>query len=385
MTFSMNNNMDTKIKMSLLLCAMVALVSTSCNKDKTLNHTQVTAVNNLFFPENDTYIKLAQGNVVFEWEQARAEDNGLVMYEVVFDRETGDFSQPIYAVPSDGNGMQRRLTLSHGDINRIAASAGIAAQQTGKIKWSVVSSKGINVQPPTAIHLLSVERPLGFSDIPAELFLTGSGTEGGEDVSQAQAFKQVSDGVFEIHTRLGVGNYWFIAARNEGASTYSLDASGIIQEEIVANNTEDGVVRIRLNFNDASSTITEIVGLALWFAPDDRFWFDLPYVGNGEWLAAEQSIAFKQESWGRDERYKFRFQMREAGGDVADVWYGSVNHDNSRPTGSSAASYWYMVPVTDNRWDNCFKFDERADNNVADIRVTFNAEVPAYTHSVAFN
>lgn len=377
--------MDTKIKMSILLCVIVALGSISCNKDKTLDHTQVTAVNNLFFPENDAYIKLAQGNVVFEWEQARAEDNGLVMYEVLFDREEGNFSQPIYAVPADGNGVQRRLTLSHGDINRIATLAGIAAQQTGKIKWSVVSSKGINVQPPTAIHLLSVERPLGFSDTPGELFLTGSGTEGGDDISQAQAFKQVSDGVFEIYTRLGTGSYWFAAGRNDEAPTFSLDASGVIQEEIVANNTDEKVVRIRLNFNDASSTMTEIVGLELWFAPDDRFWFDLPYVGNGEWLAEGQSIEFKQEGWGRDERYKFRFQIQEEGGEVTDAWYGSVNADNSRPTGSSAASYWFMVPVTDNRWDNCFKFDENADNNTADIRVTFNAEVPAYTHSVTFD
>jgi hypothetical protein len=65
-------------------------------------------------PEDGKYIKIpsgASGSVSFEWEQARAEDNGLVLYEVAFDKEGGDFSKPLYSVPSDGNGLYNKLTL----------------------------------------------------------------------------------------------------------------------------------------------------------------------------------------------------------------------------------------------------------------------------------
>lgn len=377
--------MNRNLTMSLLIGAIAALIFTSCNKDRELDHTHVTPVTNLFFPEDNAFVQLAQGNITFEWEQARAEDNGLVMYEVLFDRENGDFSAPIYSAPSDGNGIQRRLTLSHGEVNRIAALAGIASQQSGRLKWSVVSSKGINVQPPVISYLLSVERPRGFADLPSQLFLTGSGTEGGEDISQALAFKQTGNGEFEIYTRLTAGAYRFVAARNEDANSFSLDDGGIIQEDIAANNDEAKVVRIRLNFNDASAEVNEIVELGLWFAPDDHFLFGLPYIGNGSWEATGQAIVFKQESWGRDERYKFRFRVGQEDGNVTDEWYGSVNTDNNRPTPGSAPSYWFMVPVNNSRWDNCFKFHDEVDNSHADVRVIFNAEVAAYTHTVTVN
>jgi hypothetical protein len=97
-----------------LLAGIVALVFVSgCKKDKTLGNTNVSAVKNLFLPEDGKYIKIASGasgSVSFEWEQARAEDNGLVLYEVVFDKEGGDFSKPLYSVPSDGNGLYNKLT-----------------------------------------------------------------------------------------------------------------------------------------------------------------------------------------------------------------------------------------------------------------------------------
>lgn len=377
--------MKKYLKIGVVFCVIATFLISACQKDKSLGNTNVTAVDNLFFPEHGAYVQLAQGTVVFEWEQARAEDNGLVMYEVLFDIEDGDFSDPIYSLPSDGNGVQRRLTLSHGELNRVAALAGIASQQTGTIKWTVVSSKGINVQPVAISHALTVERPLGFSDVPSQLFLMGSASESGDDASQALAFTQIDDSKFEIHTLLGDGAYYFATARNADAGTFALDDAGVLQEEITSNHQGDRVVRIRLDFSDASASVTEIVDVALWFAPNDNFMFDLPYAGNGTWEALDQPVEFKQESWGRDERYKFRFTVRNASGDETEEWYGSVNADNSRPTADSSPAYWYMVPVTSDRWNNSFKFHTDVDNSQADVQVIFNADVDEYTHIVTVN
>src|SRR5882757_7424151 len=103
---------------SLLAGLVAVLVVSGCKKDKTLGHTQVSAVSTLFAPENNKFIKIASGAsgaVSFEWQQAQAEDNGLVLYEVAFDKEGGDFSKPLYSVPSDGNGLYNKLTLTFSD------------------------------------------------------------------------------------------------------------------------------------------------------------------------------------------------------------------------------------------------------------------------------
>jgi hypothetical protein len=52
-------------------------------------------------------------------------------------------------MPSDGNGLYNKLTISFKDLNKIADLAGIQPQETGKLKWTVMSSKGINVQKST--------------------------------------------------------------------------------------------------------------------------------------------------------------------------------------------------------------------------------------------
>jgi hypothetical protein len=76
-----------------LMAGLMALVMMSgCKKDKELNHTEVSAVSNFFAPADNKYVKVVSGgtgSVLFEWEQARAEDNGLVYYEVAFDKVGG--------------------------------------------------------------------------------------------------------------------------------------------------------------------------------------------------------------------------------------------------------------------------------------------------------
>ncbi|QNL49371.1 SusE domain-containing protein [Olivibacter sp. SDN3] len=373
--------MNLFIKHPAYLLAILALLLTACSKEKSLN-TEVSEVTTLFAPKNDAFIKLGQGSIQFEWEMARAADNGLVIYEVLFDREDGDFSEPLYSSPSEGNGMQRILTLDHGVINRIAETAGIGPLETGAIKWSVVSSKGVNVQAPVAVHTLVIERPAGFTSVPTELYLTGSAAEGGGNLDNAPEFKQISNGIYEIYTKLGDGTYQFIDAQNENANSYFIDNTGIIQAGGENSHAGEHVYRIRLNFNNATSSMTEITNVSLWFAPDDRFWFDLPYTQNGTWEIKGADIIFKQEDWGRDERYKFRFMVKNATGEDSEEWYGSSNADNSRPTSSTPASYWHMVLVDNDRWQNCFKFDGDVDNSKADIKIDFNSSVEEYTHQV---
>lgn len=373
-----------KLYSQLIVSLFVALGFTACDKEE-MNHKQVSPVNSLYAPADNQFFNLgAKSTAVFEWEAAKAEDNGVVLYDVIFDLENGDFANPIYTVPSDGNGLKRTLTLSFSDLNKIAGMAGIQPEETGKLKWTVQSSKGINVQAPAVSRLLEVERPAGFS-APVELYITGSATEGGDNLADAIAMKQLTANTFEVYTSLKSGAYSF-AERNTGSpATYYIDGNKLKAEGVTEYSGDEKVYRIQIDFTNATVDITEVESVGLWFAPDDKFLFEIPYIGNGEWEIKNAEIVFKQEGWGRDERYKFRFKVKNSAGEASDEWYGSANTDNQRPDETTAASYWYMLPVSSDRWNNSFKFHSDVDNNTNDVKVIFNNTVPAYTHSVTPN
>jgi hypothetical protein len=372
-----------------MIAGIAALVFVSgCKKDKTLGNTQVTAVSSLFLPENGKYVKIvsgAAGSVSFEWEQARAQDNGLVLYEVVFDKEGGDFSKPLYSVPSDGNGLYNKYTASFSDLNKIATLAGVKPQESGKIKWRVMSSKGINAVASAKTSIVEIERPAGFTDIPTELFITGTATEGGDDLTKAIRMKQTAPGKFEAFTSLKAGSFHFADRTTGTPSTFSYDGAKLTE----GGNTDFAgatkVERIEVDMNVASYKTTEVTSVGLWFSADNKIWFTLPYVGNGTWEADKQSIVFHQETWGRDERYKFQFTFKNADGSSTVQYYGSTNSDNSAANAGTPVSYYNMVPVNNSQYDYAFKFNHNFDNKTADIKVIFNTAVAQYTHTVTGN
>ncbi|UYQ91702.1 SusE domain-containing protein [Chitinophaga horti] len=364
---------------ALTLC--LAAIVTGCKDDYELN-VNMEPVERLTAPVNDKFTKLQPATsaaLSFEWDQARAQDGSLVLYEVVFDKTDGDFSNPIGKMASDGGGIQNKLTLSHKDLNSLAGKAGIAALGTGKIKWTVNASKGFNIQQAKETRTIEVERPNGFAEIPVDVFLTGDATEVGATLGSALKMKATTAGVFEVYTRLKDGKYRF-ADRNTGTPNYfSMDA-GLLKEG--GENTQTGtkVYRIRLDFNNATATATELGTIGLWFAPDNKFLFEIPYVGNGTWSITNQVITFRQESWGRDERYKLRMNVVN-NGTPGEEWWGSANADNQRPTDATALSFWELRSVSNDRWQNSFKFKAAVDTKPNDVNVYFKAD-KNYTHEI---
>lgn len=364
----------------IVLAGIVATIFSGCKKDKELSHTNVTAVQALYFPENDKFVKLdGNGTVTFEWQQAKAEDNGYVSYEVAFAKQDGDFAKPIYSVASGRNGFDNTLVMTFSDLNRVATLAGIKPAEKGKLKWTVIASKGINPKIPTVSNVIEVERPDSFVT-PNDLFITGAATEGGADLANARHFKNLGNGKFEIFTKLKDGEYQFASDNKGTPSLFSINASGKLAENGSTAFAGEKVMRLVLDFGTREVQMTEITALGLWFSPDGKILFDLPYVGNGTWLANDKPIVFKTESWGKDERYKFRFTVKNAAGQSSTEYYGSKNKDNNRPDASSPASYYEVVPVDNSQYDYSFKFTSGADNHNADVKVDFSGAT--YTHSV---
>ncbi len=370
-------------KIGMLALVLTVCLSVGCKKDKELGNTNVSEVTNFYGPTNNKYIKLdpLAGTQTFEWEQARAEDGGLVLYEVVFDKETGDFSQPLFSLSSDEKGMKNKLTISDADLNKIANMAGIKSLATGKLKWTVWASKGINVKKSATSRLIEVERPAGFAEIPTELYLTGSATEAGTDLSRSLKFKKLIASSYEIYTSLKAGTYHFAAGTNASAKTYTNNGSTLVEGGDITVTGSTKVYRILVEFEKTNTTFTEITSLGLWFSPENKVLHVLNYAGNGVWTATNALIVFRQETWGRDERYKFRMSVKDAAGTASNEWFGSINRDNSRPDANTAASYFNLTKVDANQYDNSFKFNSGADNKNVDITVNFNATT-TYNHTI---
>lgn len=364
-----------------LLIMLTLVLAVSCSDDDSLSNTNVTPVGALYAPENNKFFNLgAQSTALFEWEASKSEDNGVVLYDVVFDKEDGDFSNPVYVMPSDGKGFQRTLNLPFGELNRIAGMAGIPSEGIGKLKWTVNASKGINIQSTDVFGVIEVERPGGFPT-PDELFITGSATETGDDLASAYGLKKIGATKFEIYTSLKEGEYQFATRKNGTPELYSITESKLKENGTTAYSGEEGVYRIRLDFSDGSVEMTEVEKVELWFPPQSSFLFEFVYAGNGTWEALNKPIIFKEESWGRDERYKFRFTLSD-GTQSVEEWYGSTNADNQRPTADSPEAYWYMVPAPSDDWSNCFKFADQVDGSNVDIQIIYNTSVSDYTHTI---
>lgn len=369
----------------LFLCLLGALVFIGCKKDDGTLDTRVSAVKTIFSPANNYTAELDKtSTVLFEWDQARAEDGGMVLYTVAFAKADGNFADPLYTISSDGNGLQNKATLDKATLNKIAKLAGLEPLGAGTFKWTVFSSKGVNMVQADSARTITIKRPAGFDNPPAQLYLTGSATEGGTDLKKALKFKLVGDGKYELYTSLKPGTYQLVDNLSGSDIHHYFVDNGLVREGDEETTVPTGatkVYRISLDLSVITAKFVQIKELGLWFAPNNKIQFTLNYDKNGTWIANNELVTFKQESWGGDERYKFRMQVNDGTADAYE-WWGSINGDNSRATSSSPASYFFLLPAPANQWDNCYKFQTEADKAHCDFMVSFASDIENYTHKV---
>jgi hypothetical protein len=364
---------------AIIMTLSVMMILTSCKKDTRSLNSDVTAVSTLSAPANSSAFTLQPGgsSVQFKWTAASAADGGVILYEVAFDKADGNFSKPVYRVLADGSGVQTQATIPQDTLNKIASLGGIASSSSGSLKWMVMSSKSANVQNSTTVNTIQITRPAGFAVPPTALFLTGTATEAGaDDITKAIPFKQTSAGVFELYTSLKAGTYQFTDKVAGNGTKYYIDANGLIQQgdkttTVTGNN---GAYRLRLNFNVATTNVLSIQSIGLFMSAYNTEIGQLSYASNSTWTNAKIPVTFFQFSWGRDERYKFIIHT-SAGLE----YFGSSNENNVAPAGQ-AAKYFYLIPVSNDQWNNTYKFDPTIDNHNARVEVNFKA-TGSYTHS----
>lgn len=364
---------------------LTIIAATSCKKDTHALDTDVSPVSTLSAPENGSSYNLDPANgpsVQFKWSASATQS--LVLYEVVFDKADGDFSKPVYKILSDGSGVQTQATITQKTLNTIANSAGIAALSSGTLKWAVITSKVTNNKLSAASHTIQVKRPAGFAVVPNAIYLTGSATEGGTDVSKALPFKKISDGVFELYTSLQAGTYTLVDATSGTATTYSISGKSILANGSTTVTGDKTVYRISLDFGNAAVTMTQIVRVDMFLPINNEVWFTLPYIGGSQWEIDNAAVVIPQESWGDESRYKYEFTVKDASGNQLTEWYGSTNRDNSDPTTSTPLNYFYVYPnpAGAGSFDYCFKMVPTYSGKSCKINLNFSPTITQYTNSV---
>lgn len=332
-------------KLSIIIYLFLAVAG--CTSDGEVRDLNVTAVNALYEPDNGKAVVLqssASATLYFAWEPARAEDSGMVLYEVAFDKADGDFSNPLAIVASDNNGAASHATLTHKQMNRIASLAGVGSAEVGTIKWTVYSSKGINPVKAVEERTLTLTRLAGFADIPENLYITGEGTEAGAALASAIKMKKITNGEFEIYTKLTQGKtFKFVSEITGTPKEYSLSGEKLV-EGGTSTVGKTGIYRYYLDFNIGSFTVKEVTKVNLYLNWSQRK-IELPYKGFGVWELLGHTITGLTENDNNDDRYKFRMEST-----AGETEWRAINND-SKPTGNEA--YYYMVEKTNvDQWTN---------------------------------
>jgi hypothetical protein len=196
--------------------------------------------------------------------------------------------------------------------------------------------------------------------------------------------KAVAGGEFEVYTQLAAGKSFFFTDAIKGTPRKFYTADGLVKEDGTTTVSQGGIYRITLDFNTGACTYTLVTSIGFYFCPDGKILFDLPYAGYGVFQAKNQTVTFKQESWGRDERYKFRMFLKENGGVSAETeWeWATLNQTDARPNAASPPSYYYLRLIPNlTPWDNKWKLMADFDDVPATYTIYLQADQP-YTHSI---
>ncbi|MGV8962033.1 MAG: SusE domain-containing protein [Candidatus Saccharimonadaceae bacterium] len=365
---------------------ILSIILAACDDSMGESDSRLSQVEALIEPTNDKIFALepsVSAAAYFEWDFTQAINSGTSVYQIAFDKLDGDFSKPIYVLGSDNNGFNNSVTISHKKLNKIAGMMGIGASGTGTFKWTVLSLKGTQSMKAKQENKITVTRLAGFAELPIDVYVTGNASEGGTDTSKAHKMKAVAGGEFEVYTKLKANSEFYFTDGTSSESRKFYTSKNVIKENGISDVSIEGVYKITLDFNTGASTYTLVNGIAFYFSPDGKALFELPYVGNGI-FKTNATVTFKQEGWGRDERYKFMMQVIEDAGKGAGktLEWGTLNPTDSRPNPTSPESYYYLKLFTDvTRWENKWKMSGDFDNVPAVYTIYLQADRP-YTHSI---
>lgn len=384
----------------ILFASMLCWFMASCEETETYG--DLVPSDELYFPRDKYTVDLSTGkDIILEWKSS---GEGFVVYEVVFDTETGDFSNPLYVILSANNGASPNVTVSSSTLNSIALKAGCLPGSTVILKWTVRVWKGAESALYDESRNISVTRANTVSPLPIEVSVSGTATENDETIELVAA-TPVSDtkgnpnyvsqvqreiGGFECFTRLESGN---LTITDDQGRYFILEETGSIrqaEEGAVTENTAAGIYYFYLDFNTMKWEMKEIEKVEIWNHPwfGSAYYESMAYEGNGVWAVVDYAWNVGSETQ-FDSRYYFVCTYTDGSverwGHFEDDCRQSENADNVE---GFYNIYRFNHSTLGDEWADSWKVHEsqrEGYNQLATFRVYMNNdETSDYYHTRSF-
>lgn len=383
--------------MKTLFSGALALgMALSCTQMNEVNYNIITGTD-LYAPADGAYVDLSTGAAtVFEWEPSVAEDNGYVAYEVVFDREDGDFTNPVASKVSNLTGSSTTLSISSIDMDDIMEAAGVGVGETGTIRWTVRASKGLEGNVYDASRTLSVTRVKIMEPLPNVVTLKGVGTEDPENgikmiPSPGKDGQAAIDGCFECFTKLGLGEF---TISDDLDRYYILNSDGTVTySEVPVSNSVDlqeGIYWLSVVFDGMIWSVEKVSSVQLQAASVDvlggngypgnswKMFFDMTYEGKGVWVLKdyENTMSIKKDGTAGDSRHRMNMTLA----DGTTVYLGTEAGLGSSYTTDYLKVHLYTDKTIGNAdWDKSYNFLSSDCGRPLDLYLYMNGDNPAGT------
>lgn len=381
----------------LLMTAVLAFAATACDSEDSDNRSEISAPK-FYFPRDQYAIDLSTGlSVIFEWESSSA---GSVVYQVLFDSEEGDFSNPAYVATSDSNGFEPSLELETSTLSTIVSLCGGLPGQTTPVKWTVRTIQGLNQVVDTQnARTILITRPNTVDPLPTTLSLQGSASENQGEIKFNAALpigttlgQHIADreqGAMECFTKLTAGNF---TVKDNLDRYYALEEGGTIRctyTEVSENTAPaEGIYWIYINFNTMKWTMTRIEKVEFWNHP----WFgaaslqEMTYTGNGVWELVDFAWVISDDGQRTDTRYYFIVTYEDESTERWSFWDDDCRN-NATPEADAKFYNIYRFSGLTDEWAHSWKSknDNEGINQLATFRIHMNNTDKAdYYHERSF-
>lgn len=334
--------------------------------EETGNTIELNPVELLIAPADKTVLTLSDDSKrteKFEWQHAEASMGVAPKYEILFFK---DNQTPSEAISSMAASTSNSIYINHEKLTNIAAIAGIEPGSSGSINWTIRAYHESVTATSQKKNTLVIQRPEPDSPVTA-IYLTGQGSEFGENSAEAMAFTKISDTRFVIYSRLTAGQPFRFIDTNEGSviRTFNVKNNKLVEENVDTQVSKSGVYKIDVDIASGLVKMNEITDLSLYYCIKHRA-INLQYEGRGKWKTVSL-IHFSQESWGDETRYKFK--MTE----------GNVNIFLEQSTDGQFSMKQSVINDHDSQlWDGVWSYPAHLKNRWAVVTV----DMSGYTHNI---
>lgn len=274
------------------------LIAFSCGEDDNLEPTGNWTMENPSpsSPANGTSIVLDETEkdeeFDFTWQAAETSNDFIVTYKLLLlPANSENLDAPLLAITPANGGKALSASVEASLIDKALWAACYPAGEAVNLKWVVVAS-AIN-KTATASQEITVTR-FETEYEPSALYITGTGTEAGGDVTDAMRMRTQKDGdgnptqIYDVYTELTAGGaYNFrhdaaVVSKSYGGANGELENCGGPAISV----TESGLYRVTANLNDNTYQLLKVNKLNVRGGAVTTGWggdTPLEYKGNGKW------------------------------------------------------------------------------------------------------